>query len=128
MKDDMKISFDKYVNALNLLDHGIKEANSELGKNGVIQRFEFTFELLWKSLKIFLNEEGIDCKSLKDCLKSAYKYGLIQDEQILLDILLDRNNSSHIYSKKESEEIFERIKNVYVFEFIKIKSELNSRI
>ena len=128
MKDDMKIAFDKYVNALNSLAHGIKEANSELGKDGVIQRFEFTFELLWKSLKIFLNEEGIDCKSPKDCLKSAFKYGLIQDEQILLDILLDRNNSTHIYSKEESEEIFERIKNVYVFEFIKIKSELNSRI
>ena len=53
MKDDMKIAFDKYVNALNSLDYGIKEANSELGKDGVIQRFEFTFELLWKSLKFF---------------------------------------------------------------------------
>lgn len=128
MKDDLKAALEKFGNAITSLEHGVKETNSELEKDGVIQRFEFTFELLWKSLKIFLNEDGIDSKTPRECLRNAFKFGWVQDEQILLDMLLDRNNSTHIYSKKESEEIFERIKSEYIFEFKKILNELELKI
>ncbi|MDQ3021560.1 MAG: nucleotidyltransferase substrate binding protein [Bacteroidota bacterium] len=128
MKDELKIAVANFQNAFNSLENGIKEANGELQKDGVIQRFEFTFELLWKTLKIFLNDEGIECNSPKDCLKKAFKYGLINDEQIFLDMLIDRNNSTHVYSKEESEEIFERIKNNYCLQFKKILKELKNKI
>ncbi len=128
MKDDLKAAIVNFKNALISLEQGIKEAKSELQKDGVIQRFEFTFELLWKTLKIFLNDEGVECNSPKDCLKKAFKYELISDEQVFLDMLIDRNNSTHIYSKEESEEIFGRIKNIYVLQFGKVLKEFENRI
>lgn len=127
MKDELKLAIENFRNAITSLAKGIEEANGELQKDGVIQRFEFTFELLWKTLKIFLFEEGLDCKSPKDCLRNAFKIGLIGDEQLFLDMLTDRNKSTHTYSKEESEEIFERIKNDYLIELKNVLQKLESK-
>lgn len=124
MKDDLKFALGSFENALASLSTGIKEAKRELEKDGVIQRFEFTFELMWKSLKLFLYEEGIECKSPKNCLIRAFKYGIIQNEQTVLDMLDDRNNSTHVYNKEESEEIFRRIKKSYIGELSTIFRKL----
>lgn len=124
MKDDLKAALLSFNNALTSLEQGLKEAKRELEKDGVIQRFEFTFELMWKSLKIFLYDEGIECKSPRDCLRKAFKYGIIKNEEIVLDMLIDRNNSTHIYNKDESEEIFQRIKSDYITELKKIYKKI----
>lgn len=68
MNDDLQVAVINFKKALSSLEQGIKEAKGELEKDGVIQRFEFTFELMWKTLKIFLYNEGIECKSPRDCL------------------------------------------------------------
>lgn len=127
MKDELKLAIENFRNAVTSLAKGIDEANGELQKDGVIQRFEFTFELLWKLLKIFLFEEGIDCRSPKECLRNAFKIGWISNEQLFLDMLTDRNKSTHTYSKEESEEIFERIKNDYLIELKNVLQKLESK-
>jgi len=120
MKDENDYAAKKFKEAFLRLKNGIHKAKDELDKDGVIQRFEFTFELLWKSLKIYLEDKGIICRSPKDCLKEAFKYGLIKNENIFIEMLNDRNKMSHIYSKEDSEEIFLRIKNKYVMEIEKL--------
>ncbi|MGE0267563.1 MAG: HI0074 family nucleotidyltransferase substrate-binding subunit [Candidatus Omnitrophota bacterium] len=96
------------------LQEGVDSARNELEKDGVIQRFEFTFELLWKSIKIYLGHQGITVKTPRESFKAAFKIGIIVKEQEFLDMLEDRNKTSHIYSKEESEKIFNRIKNIYL--------------
>jgi len=128
MSDETKLAFSNYQNALFSLDIGIKNAIDDLGKDGVIQRFEFTFELMWKFFKIYLFEDGVNCNSPRDCLSKAFKYGLIHNEQIFLDMLADRNSSTHIYSREESEAIYSRIKNDYLYELKKIHKEYEVRI
>jgi len=51
MKNELKYSFEKLKEALRRLNEGLKKAKDQLDRDGVIQRFEFTFELLWKTLK-----------------------------------------------------------------------------
>lgn len=63
MKEEIKYALNKFKDALSRLKEGAFQAKDELDKDGVIQRFEFTFELLWKSLKIFLGDEGIECRT-----------------------------------------------------------------
>ena len=106
----MEYSLAKFNEAVETLSKGIKQVKDELGEDGVIQRFEFTFELLWKTLKIFLEDKGIICRSPKDCLKNAFKYGLFTDEELFLKMLEDRNITTHIYNRKDSRKIFNRIK------------------
>lgn len=113
-KIEVKVAINKLKDVFLRLKEACDIAIDDLDKDGVIQRFEFTVELLWKTLKIVLEYNKIDCTSPRDCIKKSYRYSLIEDDEILLDMLEDRNRSSHIYNQKVSEEIFMRIKNYYV--------------
>lgn len=124
MKDEIKYSFEKFNKALFRLSEGVKKAKDQLDNDGVIQRFEFTFELAWKSLRIFLLDQGIITKSPKEALKEAYRYGLIKDEDAFLDMLEDRNQTSDIYSEEVSNEIVLRIKKIYLVKLTKLSTEL----
>ena len=113
-KSEVLIKIDNFQRGLDRLKEAVERAKDDLDKDGVIQRFEFTIELLWKALKTMLAYQGIECYSPRSCIKEAYKSYLIEDDEIILDMLEDRNRSSHIYSETTSEEIFERIKKVYL--------------
>ncbi len=113
MKEEIEYALNKFKDAVAALGEGVRAAKDELDKDGVIQRFEFCFELLWKTVKIFVEDKGIECRSPKECLKSAFKVGYIKNEQIFLEMLEDRNKTAHIYNKKESEKIFQKIKSDY---------------
>jgi len=123
-KIEVEIAIKKLQKAFDRLEDASERAKDDLAKDGTIQRFEFVVELLWKTLKIVLDYNKIECFSPRDCTKKAFKHGLIEDDEIILDMLDDRNRSSHIYDEKTSEEIFERIKEVYVASIEKIMSGL----
>ena len=114
MKAELIYSFQKLKEAVKKLDDGIKQVKDQLDRDGVIQRFEFSFELLWKTLKLFLADEGIIANSPKEALKETFRFGLIKDDEVFLDMLEDRNQTSHIYSEDISKEIFGRIKKQYL--------------
>jgi len=124
MKDELKYSIEQFNKTLSRLNAGIKKAKDQLDNDGVIQRFEFTFELLWKTLRLFLLDEGIITKSPKEALKEAFRFGLIKDEEIFLDMLEDRNQTSHIYSEEISKEIVLRIKKFYLSKLTELSKEL----
>lgn len=124
MKDELNYSIEKFNKALSKLNIGIKKAKDQLDNDGVIQRFEFTFELLWKTLRLFLLAEGITTKSPKEALKESFRFGLIKDEEIYLDMLEDRNQTSHIYSEEITREIVRRIKKFYLSKLTELSKEL----
>ena len=131
MHKELRYSFQKLNKAFNKLKEGVVEAgqvNGELARDGVIQRFEFTFELLWKTLKIFLREKGIEVKTPKDSLKEAFRIGWIKDEGIFAQMLEDRNNTSHMYAEEKVKEIFDRIKANYVASLEKILIALEKEV
>ncbi len=114
-------AIDKFKSALARLDEGIQSIREDdtkedlLKKDGVIQRFEFSFELLWKTLKIYLEDsKGVLCKAPTECLKEAFRLGLIMDEDAYARMLKDRNRTSHLYSKDQAEEIFHNIKTLHL--------------
>ncbi|GAB6072747.1 hypothetical protein JCM14244_11240 [Venenivibrio stagnispumantis] len=113
-KSDVLLKIYKFEKALERLKEAVEIAEDELDKDGVIQRFEFTIELLWKTLKAILEYKGIECYSPRNCIKEAFKANIINDDEIMLDMIEDRNLSSHIYDENVSNEIFERIKNIYL--------------
>ena len=113
-KSDVLIKIENFENALKRLEEAVLIAKDELDKDGVIQRFEFTVEMLWKALKAILNYQGIECYSPRSCIKEAFRADIIDDDEVVLDMLEDRNLSSSIYDRLKNEEIYERIKRVYV--------------
>jgi nucleotidyltransferase substrate binding protein (TIGR01987 family) len=127
MKNEKNHALRKLNDAVNRLREGCEKAKDDLEVDGAIERFEFTFELLWKCLKVVLEDEGIICKSPMECLKEAFKFELIEDEDIFLAILRDRNKTSHLYSKEEASKIYQRIKVTYLSHIERISQELNER-
>ncbi|MCK5583897.1 MAG: nucleotidyltransferase substrate binding protein, partial [Elusimicrobiales bacterium] len=99
MLNDKLANFSK---ALLRLKEGLLESGYALFVDGTLQRFEFTFETSWKAMKKFLLVEGFDCVSPRDCLKKAFQSGYIKNEKIWLDMIKDRNLSSHIYDEKDA--------------------------
>jgi len=125
-KSEVILKIQNFERALQRLVEAVNRAKDDLDKDGVIQRFEFTVELLWKTLKAILQYQGIECYSPRSCIKEAFKANILDDDEIILDMLEDRNISSHIYNETISEEIFTRIKDVYL-EYLKslnLKSKL----
>ena len=83
---------------------------SKLEKAGVIQIYEFTFELAWKTLKDFLEINGVNVKFPRDTIKEAFSYELIEDGEWWLDMLQKRNLMSYTYGENTSELAFRLIK------------------
>lgn len=87
--------------------------------DATIQRFEFTFELAWKFLKEYFLDQGIVVEYPKEVIKKAFAVGLIDNEELWIKMLFDRNMTSHTYDEKLADEIYERIKK-YVPELDKL--------
>lgn len=87
--------------------------SSDRDRAGVIQAFEFTFEATWKLLKHVAEEEGLAAESPRRALTSGYKLGLVKDETLWLEMLRDRNLTSHVYHHQIAERIFTAIRARY---------------
>jgi len=123
--------FQNYNNALNRLTEGISKyvENNDLLRDGLIKRFEFTFELAWKTLKSIFEDEGLTgLNSPKTVLKEAFAAQIITDEELWLTILSDRNATAHIYSEQLAIKICSNIKEKYVDEFKKLSERIEIRI
>ena len=106
-----------YKNALERLNEAIEESkiiNSSTIKDGVIQRFEFTLELSWKVMKYFLNSEGIiEAKAPRSTIRAGFNNEIIQNANLWIDMIEDRNLTTHTYSQSASNEIYEKIVDSY---------------
>ena len=125
----LKVKLINFRNALQRLKEAAKELKQnnagDVVRDGVIQRFEFTYELAWKTTKEYLEDIGIvDRNSPKAVIKEAYAQKLIVNEENWLLMLNDRNMTSHVYKEEMAEEIAERIINCYINEFELLLREL----
>jgi nucleotidyltransferase substrate binding protein (TIGR01987 family) len=94
-------NFDKAVALLrDALKNG-PEALNDLEKEGTAQRFEYTVELAWKTLKDYLEHNGAQLTSVtpKSVIKAAFAARLIPDGQLWIDLLEKRNLLSHTYDQ-----------------------------
>jgi nucleotidyltransferase substrate binding protein (TIGR01987 family) len=101
---------------------------SEAVQAGVIQAFEFTFEVFWKTFQKIGQSEGVAIASPKSALSFALQSGLIENETVWLNLLNDRNMTSHTYHEMLAQEIFERIKEAYALEFENVYKKLSAQL
>ena len=117
-----------YFNALERLKEAVKQGDSDIIIDGILHRFEFTFELAWKTIKDYMEYMGIVNKigSPRENIQLAYKQGIIEDGEIWIDIMLSRNALSHLYNERESRKIYNEIKEKYIVEFEKLEEKFEN--
>jgi nucleotidyltransferase substrate binding protein (TIGR01987 family) len=104
-------------NAVKRLQEAVAQPENDLVRDAVIQRFEFTFELVWKSLKLYLERQGLDCGGPRSTLKKAFTEGLINtpdEADVWLRVLEDRNLTSHAYDEALATRIYQHVVQDYV--------------
>jgi nucleotidyltransferase substrate binding protein (TIGR01987 family) len=120
-----------YKKALITFDEILKEPFSIIVRDAAIQRFEYTFEIFWKLLKEYLKEyEGVICDSPKSCIREAFKQNLFLNEKETigaLNMVDDRNMTSHTYHENVAQGIYKNLKNYYKLMF-KIYNKINKNI
>ncbi len=83
---------------------------SDIERQGVIQSFEFTFELSWKTLKDYLESQGVICQFPREVIKQAFQNQIISEGEIWLDMLGKRNLLAHTYDEVIALEAYNLIK------------------
>jgi len=123
-KERLIQKFGDYKNALERLREVLDaDPEQDFIYDAAIQRFEFTYELAWKLLKGFLSYSGItEVMTPREVFKEAFSIGMIQEGQNWIEMLKDRNLTSHVYDKEKAEEIYGHVKGIY-FSLFKTLSE-----
>lgn len=127
-KTDVLLALERLEQAVARLEDTLGRVRDDLDRDGAIQRFEFTVELLWKTLSIYLAYQGISCQTPRNCIKLAFRHGLIDDDEILLDMIEDRNRSSHVYNEKIADDIFTRISKMYMTSIRQVLNRLENAL
>jgi nucleotidyltransferase substrate binding protein (TIGR01987 family) len=122
--------FQDFNNAFARLTESLHmKSESSIIIDGAIQRFEFTYELAWKVMRAYLEQQGVfEPKTPRDVFRESYKIGLIADGDGWLDIMTDRNLTSHTYNEAAAREIYQKIKTKHWELFNQLQLQLNGRL
>ena len=131
--------FQDKLEKLNLAYNSLKEmiefgntANISLEKfdealrDSIIKKFEYTFELSWKTIKAYLEEEGYEeMSSPRKVLKQAFESNIINDEEVWSNMLEARNSTAHTYDEEKAIYYEDVIKNKYIKKLDELIKKLN---
>lgn len=86
---------------------------SNTERAGIIQFFELSFELAWKTLKDFLESEGFQTASPRETLKQAFQSGYLSEGHAWIEALDDRNLTAHTYDESTAQKVEQLIRGKY---------------
>lgn len=107
------------MNKLQNLIENLKKANqrlkqatktkpTQMNKDATIQRFEFTFELAWKTMQEYIRDQGFDCKSPKNCIREGARLDLIDNPEKWFEFLNNRNLIAYTYNEKIANTVYRK--------------------
>ncbi len=120
-------ALDKFANIVDRKAEFDQQGFADVYLDIVVKRFEFTYEMAWKALKRTLSFLGIEAKNPRMVFKEAYLQNLLEDEAIWLNMIDQRNISSHIYDEFEIRDILTKTEN-YKQAFIKLQENITKSI
>lgn len=108
-----------YAKLAEVVENNTLDKLNDLEREGLIQRFEYTYELAWKVMKDYLEYQGITgITGSRDAIREAFQKELIADGESWMDMIKSRNQTAHLYNEATANEIAESIMNTY-FELFK---------
>jgi len=104
------------------------EAPDEIYRAGIIQFFEMTLELAWKTLKDYLESQAFEVKSPRDALQIAFQNDVIDNGHVWIDALQKRNLMAHTYDEQRAREAENLIRSNYIQEISKLINFLREKV
>jgi nucleotidyltransferase substrate binding protein (TIGR01987 family) len=124
--------FENFDRALSLLKDALSRGPSalnQLEKEGAVQRFEYTLELAWKTVKDYLEQSGVVLSAVtpRQVIKDAFAARILDDGQTWIDMIDHRNLLSHTYDAAKFEEAVDAIHGRYLAAFAQVRDLLGAR-
>lgn len=121
-----------YALALSRLTFAVELADtrplSDLEKQGLIQAFEFTYELAWNVIKDFYQYQGEDTiQGSRDAFRTAFGRGLVEQGETWMQMIKSRQLSTHAYKLEIAEAVFNDVCQHYYPQFIQLKKNLDKQ-
>ncbi len=124
-----KQRFQNYERAVQLLEKTAQIKNpSELERIAIVQMFEMSFELAWKTLKDYLEDKGEIINSPRDVLKQAFQENIIKDGRVWMKALTDSNLASHLYDKEKANALNKAIHEDHLPQFLALYEHLKKEL
>jgi nucleotidyltransferase substrate binding protein (TIGR01987 family) len=99
-----------FTKAIARLEEALALPKNDIVRDSAIQRFEISFELCWKLLKAYLEEEhNFSCTSPRACFRAAFKHGVIADDPFWIELTVLRNYTVHTYNEERAEYVYSRL-------------------
>lgn len=119
---------DNYSRALSQLKRfAQKEKLNDLEEQGLIQAFEYTHELAWNTLKDYLQLQGEQSiHGSRDATRKAFSVGILTEGNSWMDMVKDRNQTSHTYNEDTAHRISNNIKTRYISLFIALEATMQA--
>ncbi len=95
-----------FEQALGRLEEALARPEDPIVRDACIQRFEFTFEMAWKALQRYAQAEGLECLSPRDCFRTGFRLGLMDNNVRWMAMVEDRNRTSHTYDEAAARAIY----------------------
>lgn len=123
-----KQRFDNYSKALRQLTKFIEKGElNDLEKQGLIQCFEYSYELAWNTMKDLFEMQGeMSIMGSRDAFRLAFKRGLIEDGEVWMEMIKSRVLTSHTYNEDVADEISGKIVTLYYPEFVRLQQRLET--
>ena len=110
------------------LDEAVGLPESSITQDATIQRFEFSWETLWKCLQGYAQYQGLDGSGPRQAIKNAFACGLMQtanDVDVWYEMLDDRNRTTRLYDENTAAEIYQRIRSSYRESMLRMADRLS---
>ena len=112
-----------------LSDELLDSVLSEMVKEGLIQRFEYTHELAWNVMKDYAEYQGnSNVGGSRDAIREAFQLKLVTDGEIWMDMIRSRNKTSHTYNEATADEIYRKIIREYFPAFSAFKTKMEEKL
>ena len=98
-----------FERALGRFEEALARPADGIVRDAAIQRFEFTFEMAWKTVRAYASSEGLDCVSPRDCFRIAFRLGLVDKDAAWMAMVEDRNRTTHTYDEAIAQRIFDAL-------------------
>ena len=120
-----------YMKVLSLLEEAVRRhaenTMNELEEQGMIKRFEFTYELAWNVLRDYFEYQGnAGISGPRDAFREAFHKNLIDDGDGWMEMIRSRNLSSYTYSEDIAKGLIDKIVNSYIHLFTALRERMKA--
>ncbi len=120
--------FENFTKAVKQLTRFIEKGDlNEMEEQGLIQSFEYTYELAWNLLKDFFEDQGeSNVMGSRDAFRLAFKRGLIDEGEVWMDMIKSRALTSHTYNEETAHEVIHSIRSAFFGEYVKLQARFET--